>query len=426
MEMLPKKLLKLITGLFFLALSSPVTASDFNLPFINASDLGTAYAGWAAGAFDASTAYANPAGLTSINHDQMVFVGLGLLGDTEFTGRTINTILPFPPFSPEVGTARSQLKAFFPSFYFSAPINRNVTVGFSENAPFGLGTDYEKRSILRYIATKSQIVVKDVSPCVGVRITDDLSVGAGFDIQHLMFTLDHMFGPPLTTPDSESKNHLQGWGYGWHAGLLYRFLPCARVGFSYNSKVWFHARGVSELFRPSIPTYRNDEARSEAALPQRAQLGLYVDLNPCWAVMGTVFYTHWGVFDKITLKNVVLPPFGQIDTINIPLEYKHTFDYSLGINYKPTSRVVLRAGIQFMDAPSDAKFRSPADPIGEATVIGLGVHYCQNYHLSYDVGYGHSFFKREPVNLESPLVTVIGHTKAQSNLFGLQVNWNIT
>lgn len=426
MEMLSKKFLKLASCLAFLALSGQATASDFNLPFINASDLGTAYAGWAAGVFDASTAFSNPAGLVQIDHNQMVFVGLGLLGNTEFTGRTINTILPFPPFSPEVGTAKSQLRALFPSFYLAFPINRCITFGFSQNAPFGLGTEYDKESILRYIATKSQIIVKDVSPSVGVRVTDKISVGFGFDIQHILFTLDHMFGPPLTPLDSESKNHFNGWGYGWHGGVLYQVLPCARIGFSYNSKVWFHTRGVSELFIPSTPGYRSDEARAEPAFPARAQLGMYADLTPRWAVMGTIFYTHWGVLDKITLKNVVLPPFGQLDTINIPQDYKHTFDYSLGINFKASPKVVLRTGIQFMDAPSIAKFRSPADPIGEATIVGLGVHYYQNCHLSYDFGYGHAFFKRQLIDVVSPLVIVRGHTATQSNLFGIQINWNIT
>lgn len=55
-----------LSSLFFV---SPVLAtSDFNLPFVNTSGLGVAYADWATAASDASTAYTNPAGLVKLAH----------------------------------------------------------------------------------------------------------------------------------------------------------------------------------------------------------------------------------------------------------------------------------------------------------------------------------------------------------------------
>lgn len=420
-----KKRLHGLLALLFLSQSA--FASDFSLPFINASDLGTAYSGWAALAQDASTAYSNPAGLTHLRHIQVVFPLLGLLGYTKFTGNSRTPTFPFPVVRNETGAASSLLKAWFPSFYFAIPINQKLTLGFSQTTPFGLGTQYDKTSIVRYLATKSKVAVIDVSPSVGFRVTDQLSVGAGFDAQYLMFTLNHLFGPPFSIPaDSEQKNNETGWGYGWHGGVLYDLLPCARVGFSYNSQVVFHSRGDSILYVPWIPAeYRSGRLRSDAALPARAQLSVYVDLNPCWSAMSTVYYTNWRVFDKLPLRNSVFFG-GEISDVEIPFGYRDTLDYSAGVNYRASDRWLWRTGFQIMSSPSVIRNRGVADPIGSGIVVAAGARYQQNRCLSYDVGYAHTFFRKQSVDLVIPLTSVFGTNKTESNVLGVQINWNIT
>src|ERR1700735_839057 len=88
-------------------------AADFNLPFVNGADLGDAYAGWAASARDASTAFTNPAGLVKLNHQQLVVSGIGLMGSTQFTGSTTIPVLPGLP--AQVGTASSKVRGLIPT-----------------------------------------------------------------------------------------------------------------------------------------------------------------------------------------------------------------------------------------------------------------------------------------------------------------------
>lgn len=422
---LKKKLSKLIS-LTLLSIPYIASASDFSLPFINVSDLGTAYSGWAAVAEDASTAFSNPAGLTEIHNYQLVFPAIGLLGYTTFYGKTKTPGFPFPFPKEGQGSASSKLEAFMPSFYFAAPVNKCLTVGFFQTNPFALGTEYENDSIVRYLATKSKVVVVDAGPCFGCKVTDQLSIGAGLDIQYLSFTLNHMFGPPFSFPlDSEQKNDEWGWGYGWHGGLLYKINRCARIGLNFNSRTWFHAKGNSRLYTP-FPPYRfeTDQLRSDAPLPERAQLSLHLDLTSQWAFMSTVYWTHWHVFNELKLRNVMF--FGGNTTdVTIPFNYTDTLDYSAGVSYKATERWTLRTGAQYMESPSDEKKRSVGDPVGPAIIVGVGARYVQNCHLSYDVGYGHSFFKDQTINNANPLVIANGYTHTQSNLVGIQINWNL-
>lgn len=409
------------------SISTSSFASDFQSPFVNVSDMGNAYGGWAALVPDASTAFTNPAGLTRIHHYQMVMPFIWLWGKARFDGTTTSPPFPFPFQIREAGDAKSRIRGITPSFYLSAPITDRITFAFGQTVPFGLGSNYGKYSLVRYLATKAKIGIIDVGPSVGFKVTDKFSVGAGFDAHYLMFILNQKLGPPVSIPfDSEIKNELTGWGYGWHAGVLYQFLPCFRIGASFNSKVWIHGKGDSTLLVP-FPValeFKSKRLRADAPLPPRAQLSFVYDINPCWSVMATTFYTHWAVLDKFTFRNHVTFGGGTTSVV-IPLDYRDTFDYAAAINFKPTPKWILRTGVQILDTPLKPRFHSPANTGSSALVIAAGAHYEQDCHISYDIAYGHSFFDKAKIDIENLFAAAEGHVSAQSNAIGVQVNWNI-
>lgn len=398
-------------------------ASDFNLPFVNVAGLGVVYADWATAASDASTAYTNPAGLVNIHSKQMVFAPMGLLGNTRFKGTTITPSFPFPLTLTQNGSASSHLSAFMPSFYYAAPYKDKFVFGFGVTAPFALGTNYGKDSIVRYTSTRSKVLAIDAGPSVGFKVADNFSLGFGADLIKMSFSLQSMFGPPLSIPDSDNQNNLNGWGYGWHAGLLYQIQPEARLGLSFNSRVQVHTSGDSKTYTP-FGRFKTNDQKSNGALPARAQLSFQYDITKQWTVMATAFYTNWQTFEKITMQRVMLPN-GMTTSVTIPFNYHNTFDYSVGANFKPNEKWILRAGIQWMATPSNNHDRGVADPIGSAIVAGIGVHYEQNLCFNYDFGFGHSFFKRMPVHLNTPLTIDEGNNTTQTSVFGAQINWNM-
>ncbi len=405
------------------SLTSKAIASDFNLPFVNVAGLGVTYADWATAASDASTAFTNPAGLTYLRSAQLALPAIGLLGHTSFTGSSSTPPFPFPFAVNQSGVASSHLAAFIPSFYYAAPISDRLVFGFGQTVPFALGTSYATDSVVRYAATRSRVVTLDLGPSLGFKVNDKLSIGAGLDAMYLAFTLNNMYGPPVSIPDAEGLNQLNGWGAGYHAGILYQPKPATRIGASFNSMVMLHTRGTSAVFAPSGRT-KIDSNRTDAALPARAQVSLQQDLNPIWTVMGTVFYTNWRTFDKITMQKVVVPG-GDIISVTIPFNYHNTFDYAGGVNYKPTDKLTLKVGAEYMNTPSNNRNRSVADPIGRAVVVGVGAHFQQTPCMGFDFGYGHSFFKQESVHLRTPLTNLDGHNNAQTNVFGAQININV-
>lgn len=401
----------------FLMISDQTIASDFNLPFINAADLGNTYAGWAATANDASTTYSNPAGLVRLCHPQLVIAGVGAAGNTRFTGKAGT------PLGLKKGAAPGTAGGFLPLLYYSHPISNRVVVGVGLNGPFGLGTNYKKDTLVRYLATRSRVVVIDFMPSIGVRITNELSFGIGLDIEHASVLLNNMYGPPLSVPDSKASNSLNGFGYGFHAGLLYQFNPCTRLGWSYNSQVMLHTTGYSTVYGPA-GDFRAPNQRLRTALPAFSQMSIYHDINPKWTTMASVFYTRWRTITHITLPNTVLPG-GETISVTIPFEYHDTVDYAVGLNYHINEKWMLRTGATYYNSPSNNRDRSVADPIGPFTFVAVGAHYQQNACFGYDVGYGHSFFQKTLIHRTNPLTPAFGHSKTYTNLYGAQLTWNM-
>jgi long-chain fatty acid transport protein len=414
---------KIVCALLGCLTTTSVFASDFNVPFVSASGLGNLYADWATNIDDSSNSFTNPAGLTQLHHKQAVLAPIGIMGSSRFSGTSVSPAPPFP--LTETGSASTRLSAIIPTTYFAAPLNNHFTFGVSANAPFGLGTNYSKQGVQRYQATRTQVVVVDLSPCMGYQVTKDFSVGLGVDFNRLTYTLNNMVRSPIGGPDLESQNHLGGFAYSWHGGLLYQVLPKTRVGISYNSMISFRTTGNSELFSV-LGEARTTNQHTYARLPARTQVSIHQDLNDRVAVMATIFYTNWSTFQQLTQQHVVVSPTGATASITIPFLFHNTFDYVLGLNFKATDKVIFKSGIEFMNAPSPNHNRGVSDPVAQATVVGIGAHYEQNQKLSYDIGVAHSFFRQNKVNVDTPIYTLTGTNTPQTTVAGLQLTYNIT
>jgi long-chain fatty acid transport protein len=391
--------------------SSSAFASDFFLPTINASGLGTAYAGWTAEASDASTGFSNPAGLTRIDHPEILVTGIAVKGRAQIKGTT----------TLGSGKSNTSIGGFIPSYYFSQPLTSRLVFGFGTATPFALGTYYGKDSLVRYSATLSRITVMDLVPSIGFKINDQWSVGAGLDFERLGY-LSHLMVQG-TSPDSESQNHLYSWGYGWHAGVLYQLSPQSRFGFSVNSPVVFHAVGTSTFFTPG-PTYHNGHLRANTTLPGFAQVGFAHDISPRTTLLGTVFYTHWSTLQKFTMQNVSTPA-GYMN-ISVPFNYHDTFDYSLGLNFKATEYLILKTGVQLMNKPSNNRDRNVSDTTNNSTLIAFGAHYQHSKKMALDVGYAHNFIKDARVRQSTPAASINGKATTSDDILGVQATWDLS
>ena len=143
-------------------------------------DLGTAGAGRAALAADASTAGANPAGMTRLDRSQMLTAVQGLYVNSRFDTKS----------SGFGGGDGGNAGGFVPSggLHYVHRVTDDFRLGVSAGSYFGLGVDYGDDWAGRYYTTEAELLTLGVNPAAGYRVNNWLSVGAGFSV--LYATLD--------------------------------------------------------------------------------------------------------------------------------------------------------------------------------------------------------------------------------------------
>lgn len=438
--------------------SQNAAASAFQLFEQNAVNMGDFGAGGAAIAEDASTAFYNPAGLVRLRNRQLVVSGDVVNTDFKFNGTaTWSSTLP-PPFGPppftQVGNdVQGGHANFIPAFHYAAPMCDRLVLGFSVGAPFGLDTNYAPNGALRYAATETNLQTYDFSPSFGFKVNEHFSFGAGFDAVHLIATFNSMAGIPSLPPspmflDTQSSNTASGWGYGWHAGLLFQFCPGTRVGLAYRSQLNFALHGTSTFIGPLAavaqgepPTERNatlvsDNLRSSATLPPATTFSIYHDINRCWAVDGSVVYTQWDKFnDILTLRNVqavTIGPLGnfipvKID-VSIPQHFSNTWRVALGAVYHPVKPFLIRFAVGYDQTPTNNTDRNIRLPDGDRYAVAVGAHYQISRPIGIDVGWTHLFIDNVRVDNTAiegiQAATVHGRFVSHADLVGAQISWD--
>ena len=268
---------------------------------------GLAGAGGAASGYDASTIFYNPAGMGFLPDKLTITQGVSwIVPSIQFTNRASTTAPGTPIAQPTTG-ANSNLPigsnnaGFFnssvPQLYIAYKVTDKFSVGIGVNAPFGLETDYNETSVLRYNATNSRITNININPSVSYNILPNLSIGAGFNAAYtqaglssavdfglvnaqfdsavvsgilanpaipagLRATTANAAGTAVAqnlggvTPqvrDGFARFGGEGWAFGWNLGLLYEPIKGTRLGLSFRSNLKTTIDGHSRF--TNVPGY---------------------------------------------------------------------------------------------------------------------------------------------------------------------------
>ncbi len=427
--------------------SSAVSASGFAIIEQSVKGLGAAFSDSAA-AEDASTVFFNAAGLGQLRGTQVQVAGHVIAPSASFTdgGSALN-----PAFTGGVAVAGSltgnngggaSVTGLIPNLYLHHQIqnvlNGRAHFGFGLNVPFGLKTNYDEGWVGRYHALTSDIKTFNFNPSLAFEVSDQLSVGAGFNSQFMEARLTNAFDQSAACLGSEAKGDLapgtcgalslvtpgtvatdghvdlrnaRDWGLGWNAGVLWRPLPTTRVGVHYRSKITqqLHGTAVFTGFNPDFAggaKLVRQGATADLTLPESASVNFYHAVNDQWAVHGDVSWTRWSRLQKLIVD------FALGNRTTLPLDWDNTFRYSGGVTFKHSSKLTLRAGAAFDESPiPDAARRTPRIPGEDRTWITVGASYRFDDHLSVDAGYAHLF-------IPDPKIAALPDTTTRNLLTG--------
>jgi long-chain fatty acid transport protein len=178
----------------FLIWTPPASwAGSFALNEQSVSSLGSAYAGGAAQAEDASTIFFNPAGLALLDQGQLQIGGQFIIPSATFQNQGSRLVAPGTPFNNEPLSGGNGgdggVDHLIPNVYLSQPLFRSpvygdLSVGIGLTVPFGLETDYQPDWVGRYAALRTKLTTFDIQPTIAYRFLDRISIGAGLDVQY--------------------------------------------------------------------------------------------------------------------------------------------------------------------------------------------------------------------------------------------------
>jgi long-chain fatty acid transport protein len=444
---------KIIAGIATLcALPTLAQASGFALIEMNARGQGNAYAGAAAYTPDASTVYFNPAGMMTLNENQIAGALHLIAPNASFSndGSTAADVLGAPPLTgPDDDGGKN---AIVPNFYWVTAINDDAKFGLGVNAPFGLETNYNDEWVGRYHAIKSNLRTVNVNPSLAYRFNDQWSIGAGLDIMfgHVELSNAVDFGAvcvaaamgPCPVPGSEPQeadgkaefeaDNTGDISTGFNLGLLFEVTPQTSLGVSYRSEIEMKAKGEVDFTVPDQlgfltggGLFTDGDISATVNLPASFSFSLaHTASKFTW--LADVTWTGWSTFDE--LRIVYANP-AQPDSVTT-YDWQDTMRYSVGLDYLLSDRWVLRTGLAYDETPVPNKERrTPRLPGNDRTWLSLGASFMQNKTMSWDFGYSHLFIDDAEIDNEfessvpTLAATLKGDYEASVDIVSLQFNW---
>ena len=162
-----------LAAVILLILVTRAQAAGLLLYETGAPDLGTASAGRAAMAADASTAAANPAGMTLLDRSQLLGASGAMLPSTNFDTAPQTT-------TPGGGGGNAGVFLPIGGFFYVHKLSERLRLGVAVDSDFGAAFNYGKQWTGRYYVTQESLITAKVNPSIAYAVNDWLSVGAGF------------------------------------------------------------------------------------------------------------------------------------------------------------------------------------------------------------------------------------------------------
>ncbi|CAA6676675.1 MULTISPECIES: OmpP1/FadL family transporter [unclassified Lentimonas] len=247
----------------------------------------------------ADSAWANPAGMTGLDSDEM------LLGS--------QVIVPIRKFdSSSASTAGggdggdAGVPAAIPSFFAVKQYNENLSLGFSIVGAMGGGDDFGDNWVGRYGATEVSLQGLSISPAVGYQVTEDLSIGAGVSIINTQFyqKLAIKSPLPLGSDGSAEFDDMEDWGTQPFFGLTYQINEKTLFGLVYRAEMDVELEGDLKI-KNAGPLDGKSDLDLDWDNPQWIEAGISYELTDEWVAAFNLGWQEWSTFsdNHVTISN---------------------------------------------------------------------------------------------------------------------------
>jgi long-chain fatty acid transport protein len=358
--------------------ASPAWAGGIWLYEMATPDQGTAAAGRAALAVDASTAWLNPAGMTRLEQSQLLLGAGPLVIQSQFDvapgtttsggGASISSVLPLG------------------SGYYVQSLTPDFKLGASLTTLPGLAVDYGDTWAGRYFLEKAALFGVALSATAAYRVLPWLSIGAGPSLGHSHVGQDTALNNALDgLPDGTFKVRGNAFGVGGVVGILIEPTPTTRVGVQYTTPMTFQYDDIIDevqgagrslqvlrlIVGAAVDVPVGSQVDLRLTMPQQVMASAYHAFNDRLALMLNFGWQNWSAFGK---PSVVISG-NPNRRLTLDQGYTDTLHTAIGVHYQVAPEWLLKAGFACdTSAVSDAS-RTLAFPADRQFRYGFGAQY---------------------------------------------------
>ncbi len=351
------------------------------------------------------TAVSNPAGM----------IRIGNRADFSMEAFMPERNTDFSAFGGSIAESNSEIYGI-PAIGWNGPVgNRDDLVfGGGMYGTSGMGVDYSSTLMMpaTYWDGYSSIAFWQMAPALAWQASEKLSIGASVNIdfqqvafkQRIMADTDADQQGDLILMNFDLGRSASAFGFGITLGVLYDITDMVTLGASYKSKQFFTdleyqlANGdIDMTFFGGAPlaagTYKLD-----LDFPQQFAFGIAVHATQSLTIAADVKWIEWS--DTMNKLSVI----GPGSTTAMDPGWDDQVIYAIGVAYKATDNVNLRAGFNYSESPIDETSASSnlILPAIVETHYTLGADYKFNEH--WDIGF-HYMYVPEVTIISGPTAT---------------------
>jgi long-chain fatty acid transport protein len=288
---------------------------------------------------------------------------------------------------------------------FEVNDSSKLKMGLGIYTPFGSTVSWNDDWAGHFVLTRLQLQAIFFQPTLSYKINKMLGIGVGFVYASGKVNLQKDL--PLTNANGNYGHaELKGAanGYGFNAGIYFQPIEKISIGLTYRSQVKMKVSEGDATF--DVPAslsanFPNGKFTSTLPLPQVLTLGLGYRATEKLLFALDVNYVGWKIYDTLAFdyKNNTS---SLLDTKSAR-NYKNTFAFRFGTQYKLNEKLILRLGFAYGMSPIQNGYVTPETPDADRInyTAGVGYQFTKNFGLI--ASFLFTQLKRTDTNLETNL-----------------------
>ena len=288
----------------------------------------------------------------------------------------------------------------------------NLFVGLGINSPFGLTTEPENGNYKgAFLGRTSHLLTINFNPTLAYRVSPAITVGAGLQVMYASGQFKFAV-PAAGFPSAGFEGN--DIAIGATAGINLALAPGSNIGLGYRSRMTEKLEGT--YFQPGTSV----NASVDLKLPDIVTLSLRQAVAPNMRLLGTVEWSHWGVFDELRVKAQ-----GLTDRV-IDARWSDSWLFSVGGEYDLNRALTLRTGVGYEISPvDDPTKRIIGIPDSDRIWVSLGASYRYSESTTIDFAYTHIFLEdselRRTTLAQTGSLPVVADVEAKTDIISVAV-----